>query len=140
VSFPGSKKEEDSKESGAITLQDCLEEFEKAEQLDQDNKWFCSKCKDHVQATKSLQIYHAPLVLVINLKRFKQGKRHSMWGSGGGKLDTHVDFPIEGLDLAPYIKRNIDGEEYIYDLFGVSNHYGGCGGGHYTAYAMNWMD
>ncbi|RVE73387.1 hypothetical protein OJAV_G00049010 [Oryzias javanicus] len=29
---------------------------------------------------------------------------------------------------------------YIYDLIAVSNHYGGMGGGHYTAYAKNKMD
>jgi len=33
----------------------------------------------------------------------------------------------------------------IYDLIGVTNHYGGLGGGHYTAYAKNnlkklWYD
>ena len=33
---------------------DCLEEFERPEQLDEDNKWYCPSCKDHVQATKTL--------------------------------------------------------------------------------------
>lgn len=28
-------------------------------------------------------------------------------------------------------------EEPIYELYAVSNHYGGLGGGHYTAYAKN---
>lgn len=59
--------------------------------------------------------------------------------SGGGKLQTHVDFPIDGLDLAPYVLQK-NGQEYVYDLFGISNHYGGCGGGHYTAYAKNWKE
>jgi ubiquitin carboxyl-terminal hydrolase 4/11/15 len=63
-----------------------------------------------------------------------------MYGGGGGKLQTHVDFPLEGLDLSPYILHKKDGEDYIYDCFGVSNHYGGCGGGHYTAYALNWLE
>lgn len=27
----------------------------------------------------------------------------------------------------------------IYDLYAVSNHYGGTGGGHYTAYGKNWV-
>jgi ubiquitin carboxyl-terminal hydrolase 4/11/15 len=34
-------------------------------------------------------------------------------------------------------------EQPIYDLYAVSNHYGGLGGGHYTAYAKNgdiWLD
>ena len=35
--------------------------------------------------------------------------------------------------------------DYTYDLFGVSNHFGGMGGGHYTAYAYSslkkqWVD
>ena len=45
-------------------------------------------------------------MLVINLKRFKHGKRmatYSYGGGGGGKLQTHIDFPIDGLDLQPFI-------------------------------------
>lgn len=82
--------------------------------------------------------------MVINLKRFKQGKNRygGMYGGGGGgKLDTHVDFPIDGLDMKPYLQhKGLEGEEYIYDLFGISNHYGGLGGGHYTAYGKNWKE
>jgi ubiquitin C-terminal hydrolase len=40
--------QEESKESSSITLADCLEEFEKPELLDEDNKWYCPKCKEHV--------------------------------------------------------------------------------------------
>lgn len=57
-----------------ITMQDCFQEFRKEEILDQDNKWYCNKCKEHVQATKQLEIYKAPPILIINLKRFKQSK------------------------------------------------------------------
>ncbi len=57
-------------------------------------------------------------------------------------MQTPVDFPIGALDLQPYIlhKSSDSGEGYIYDLFGISNHYGGLGGGHYTAFAKNWKD
>ena len=29
------------------------------------------------------------------------------------------------------------GQKAIYDLYAVSNHFGGMGGGHYTAFAKN---
>lgn len=28
----------------------------------------------------------------------------------------------------------------MYDLFAISNHYGNLNGGHYTAYAKNYID
>lgn len=44
--------------------------------------------------------------MIISLKRFKTGKSKyaaygimGMGGGGGGKLTTHVDFPLEGLDM-----------------------------------------
>lgn len=39
---------EEGKQSNDVTLGDCLEEFSKPEQLDEDNKWYCPQCKDHV--------------------------------------------------------------------------------------------
>ena len=117
--------------------------------------WRCPVCKKEVISTKTLKINKAPLVLVINLKRFKHGRKQSSYGSsyssgygygyssGGGveKLSTLVDFPIDGLDFKPFLlDKGEDGETHIYDLFAVSNHYGGLGGGHYTAYAKNWKD
>ena len=64
-----------------------------------------------------------------------------MSSGGGGKLSTLVDFPIQGLDMTPYVlASHTTNETYIYDLFGVSNHYGSLGFGHYTAYALNWKE
>ena len=64
-----------------------------------------------------------PNMLVISLKRFSYNR---YWRD---KLDTHVDFPINGLDMGPYIINKSHGKA-IYDLIAVSNHYGGMGGGH----------
>ncbi|KAF3610754.1 hypothetical protein DY000_02048760 [Brassica cretica] len=50
------------------------------------------------------------------------------------KIDTFVNFPIHDLDLSKYVK-NKEGESYLYELYAISNHEGGMGGGHYTAYA-----
>ena len=127
-----------------MTLQDCFEEFRKPEMLDEDNKWYCNKCKDHVRAKKQMDIFRAPPILIINLKRFKQsGQSSRYWNSysGGGygsKIDSVVSFPLDGFDLNNLILSKIkDSKETIYDLYAVSNHYGNMGFGHYTAFARN---
>ena len=147
------KKDDDDEESkNEITLDDCFNEFRKPELLDEDNKWYCNKCKEHVQATKQLGVYRVPPIIVISLKRFKQSKSNKsylgMFGgsSHGQKLDCQVDFPLEGLDLSKYvIGAQKTSEKLIYDCYAVSNHYGNMGFGHYTAYAKNpitdkWYD
>ncbi|CAG9318242.1 unnamed protein product [Blepharisma stoltei] len=131
------KYEEDSttlqdssvKKVTSISLLDCLEHSCKPEKLDEDNKWYCGTCKTHVQATKSYQLYRAPPILILHLIRFKS---RSYWTD---KLNTFIDFPIEGLDLSSYILGNK--ENSVYDLYAVSNHYGSLGGGHYTAFVKN---
>ena len=53
-----------------------------------------------------------------------------MFTAANKKISTLVQFPIEGLDLKPYVKSGGG----IYDLYAVSNHYGNLKNGHYTAY------
>jgi ubiquitin carboxyl-terminal hydrolase 4/11/15 len=90
-----------------------------------------------------MEIYRCPKILIINLKRFKTSKVSSIgnfhFPSGGHKIGTFVEYPLKDLDLKNYIKNTSDNVNTTYDLFAVSNHYGGMGGGHYTAYAKNWM-
>ncbi len=118
-----------------ISLYDCLECFSNEEQLDSHNMWYCPRCKTNVQAKKKMDIYRLPAILVIHLKRFKH--KSSMLFSHK-KIDDFVNYPISGLDLRRYIKSapEIAGG-CTYDLFAVSNHYGGLGGGHYTATCFN---
>lgn len=117
------------KRNSSVTLYECLEHACKSEKLDEGNKWFCPSCKNHVQATKSYQIYRTPQILILHLLRFKS---RSYWTD---KLSTFVDFPLEGLDLSTYILGSK--ENPVYDLYAVSNHYGSLGGGHYTAFVKN---
>lgn len=52
------------------------------------------------------------------------------------KLDTFVNFPISDLDLSQYVMhKSASMRSHVYELYAVINHYGGLGGGHYTAYA-----
>jgi len=41
---------EDSKGSSEVQLSDCFQEFKQTETLDEDNKWYCNKCAEFVQA------------------------------------------------------------------------------------------
>lgn len=108
-----------------ITLEDCFSIFSQDETLDADNKWHCPKCNKDVCANKKMDLWSAPDSLIINLKRF---------GVMNSKLETFVGYPLE-LDLADFIigPQN-DGEDLIYRLYGVTEHMGGVGFGHYTAH------
>ena len=129
--------------SKEYTLQDCLNLFTRKERLDKDNAWYCSNCKDHKQATKKMEVWKTPDILIIHLKRFKTSRVSSIgsfyYSTGSKKITAQVDFPITGLDMSNYVLSDENGS-CIYDLYGVVNHYGGLGGGHYTAYAKNKFD
>ncbi|KEQ97012.1 hypothetical protein AUEXF2481DRAFT_63817 [Aureobasidium subglaciale EXF-2481] len=122
------------RKKNGITLDDCFTETGKTEVLSEDNAWYCSRCKELRRASKTLELWTVPDILVVHLKRFS-GERFRR-----DKVDVLVDFPIEGLDLTKRIGCKEEGKEYVYDLFAVDNHYGGLGGGHYTAYAKNFYD
>ncbi|KAM9764862.1 ubiquitin carboxyl-terminal hydrolase 8 [Menidia menidia] len=112
------------------SLQDCLRLFSKEEKLTDNNKVFCRHCKAHRDSTKKLEIWKVPPIMLVHLKRF------SYEGRWKQKLQTSVDFPLDSLDLAQYVigpKQSLK----RYNLYGVSNHYGGLDGGHYTAYCKN---
>ncbi|KAI7818214.1 hypothetical protein BC939DRAFT_480534 [Gamsiella multidivaricata] len=114
-----------------VTLEDCLNEYTKEEQLGEEDLWYCPSCKKHQQATKKLDIWKLPDILVVHLKRFSHTRA---WRD---KIDALVDFPIHGLDLSGKVLKVEEDVDNMYDLYGVSNHMGGLGGGHYTAYAKN---
>ena len=135
------EKKATQKNDDVASLYDCLDTFRTPEQLGEDNAWYCRTCKEHVQAKKKLDLFNVPPVLVISLKRFKS----SRGGYFKDKLTDKVDFPVQGLDLTQYVCNNPDNEKVIYDLYGVTNHYGNMGFGHYTAYGFNveqkqWYD
>ena len=56
---------------------------------------------------------------------------------GSRKINDFINFPVNGLDMGPYIKEQQADDNCTYDLYAVSNHFGSLSGGHYTAYAKN---
>lgn len=109
---------------GKCSLEGCFKEFLKDETLDEDNKYKCEKCKNTVRAVKKMELDVLPNFLIIALKRFDKFK----------KLNDFVDIPLKNF--------KIPGKPNEYDLYATVNHYGGRGGGHYTANVLhpngNW--
>ncbi|RZC78498.1 hypothetical protein C5167_002717 [Papaver somniferum] len=122
-----SKRPQDTVES--VSLYSCLEAFLKDEPLGLEDMWYCPGCLKHRQASKKLDLWRLPEILIIHLKRFSYSRFMK------NKLETFVDFPIHDLDLSNYIAWKDGESSYRYVLYAVSNHYGSMGGGHYTAYA-----
>ncbi len=125
-----------------VTLDQCFDAFTTPERLDQSNKWYCSNCKEHVQAMKTMELWRLPNVLIVHLKRFefKNILRRD-------KLDTFVDFPLASFDMSRHCASRTEKDGFthnhvpaIYDLFAVTNHYGRLGAGHYTAFARSWNE
>lgn len=57
-------------------------------------------------------------ILCIHLKRF----RHELMFST--KISTHVSFPLEGLDLQPFLAKDSSAQTSNYDLLSVICHHG----------------
>jgi len=112
-------------------LQSCIEAFTEAETLSESDAWYCSKCQDFKCATKKLDLYNSPDILIIHLKRFSYTQQNR------DRINTLVTFPIENLDIRDYVLDAESKKDAIYDLFAVSDHMGDLGGGHYTACAKN---
>ena len=130
-----------------VTLEDCLSAFFSADELKGDNMYSCQKCKKLRNGIKYSKVLHLPDILCIHLKRF----RHELMYSS--KISSQVTFPLEGLDMAPYVVMPDEMPDPIpvpdsgeketaapittYDLVSVICHHGTPASGHYTAYCLN---
>lgn len=115
-----------------LQLEDCLDSFFAPELLTGAESFYCEKCKKRNESTKTFRIAELPQVLCVQLKRFRYDYYFS------SKISCAVTFPLENLDMRPYC---IDPpSNTTYSLFGIVNHRGSTGGGHYVAYGNNPMD
>ena len=78
-----------------IDLDHCLRAFTSEEKL--ETMYRCSKCDSQEPATKKLQIWRLPPILIIHLKRFDFTK--GKWA----KTHKMVNFPIECLNPTEYL-------------------------------------
>jgi ubiquitin carboxyl-terminal hydrolase 2/21 len=120
------------------TLDDCIREYTKVEQLDVDNMFECKKCCCKCVGTKRLQVSILPNVLVLHLKRFEATQTTNDDGTitfGMKKVQTKVKFPTIDYNASSIAyDSNTLPSQPMYNLFAVCNHVGetmSCG--HYTA-------
>jgi ubiquitin carboxyl-terminal hydrolase 4/11/15 len=87
--------------------------------LGEEDAWYCPSCKKHQQATKKLDLWKLPDILVVHLKRFSHSRYHR------DKIENSVNFPLTGFDLTKRVRGlSSDGKESVYDLYAISNHFG----------------
>lgn len=132
-------------------IRDCLRSYCSEERLSGDEVWRCPRCKKEREATKKITITRAPHYLVIHFKRFSASHTER-----ARKVRTPIEFPLSGLDLAPFmlppptpeeeatlLKQNqlkeIQSDErmtppYNYNAYAVLRHLGATlTSGHYIA-------
>ncbi|KAF1976896.1 cysteine proteinase [Bimuria novae-zelandiae CBS 107.79] len=148
------------RQDAACDIRDCLRSYCAVETLDSADTWKCPRCKKHREATKKITITRAPDTLVVHFKRFATSH-----GQSARKIRTPVHFPLQSLDLAPFMEPPItpEGEAiarkttaqadvqltelktdpamnppYMYNAYAIIFHHGATlGSGHYTAAAKD---
>ena len=119
-------------------LEECLENLTKDEQLDKDNKLTCDICGLKNQSIKKIELWKAPQILVIQLKRFVT----NAFGIPTAKILNPVYYPVQDFDLSYYFHPDSPyKEDAIYDLIGINVHreigFGSLNAGHYISIVKN---
>ena len=117
-----------------LSLYDALVNLNKGQILEEENSWYCKKCKDLKTARRKLEIYRAPLYLILKFKRFKY-KDKVEENILGNKNETFIEYN-ELLNLKDFI-IGPDKEKYEYNLYGVVIHKKQINNGHYISYCKN---
>ncbi|XP_034290556.1 inactive ubiquitin carboxyl-terminal hydrolase 50 [Pantherophis guttatus] len=120
------------------SLEECLDCFFQQDVLTWNNQINCSCCGIKTDAAVKASIAKSPKMVIFHLKRF------DCQGSYKKKLKTDIYYPLNNLDLSPYIYP-LFRKNPKYNLFAVVNHFGDLDGGHYTAFcrhtlSQNWYN
>jgi ubiquitin C-terminal hydrolase len=113
------------------SLEECFDLYTSDEILDGDNMYFDERTNTKIIVKKKILFWSLPKILIIDIKRFS---------SRIMKLQQLLNFPLDNFNLSKYV-IGYNSCEYVYDLFGISNHSGGVSGGHYTSFVKdnnNW--
>lgn len=107
--------------AGIARLSSCLRRFTRRESLGPGERIHCATCGSLQPGSKLMCVDRLPPVLCLHIKRFSHaGSRANGGGGGGGilagglggnrdssKVTTHVAFPLDCLDMAPYTAEGL---------------------------------
>jgi len=124
---------------GDSSLTDALEAFASEEQLTGTDRWDCEVCGKRVDATKRMEIYKLPPVIMLHLKRNSYNKE-----VGLTKINARIELPERTIDkpvnLEMYTVSRQKGHA-MYDIMGIVNHHGAnANSGHYTAHCLHCVE
>eukprot|EP00927_Polykrikos_kofoidii_P006891 TRINITY_DN12806_c0_g1_i1.p1 TRINITY_DN12806_c0_g1~~TRINITY_DN12806_c0_g1_i1.p1 ORF type:complete len:533 (-),score=107.48 TRINITY_DN12806_c0_g1_i1:250-1848(-) len=110
------------------SVSDALETYLEEETLTGSEQWYCERCRQKVDATKKIDLWKLPPVLVLQLKRFE----FDAAAKGFVKTENRLMMKLSLLDLQEYCSST-QRDGAVYDVVCVANHSGQYGNGHYTA-------
>ena len=111
------------------SLKDCFKKYTEKFTLDDDNLWECDQCKEKVHSEKKLMLWRTSDILIILLKRYKNGRKNN----------KYIEYPLT-LSLNKFNMNFGTKKKNTYSLQSFSVHSGGLGGGHYSAVCKNPLD
>ncbi|KAK0630801.1 hypothetical protein B0T17DRAFT_231975 [Bombardia bombarda] len=117
---------------GKMSLEDSLQAYVDGEIMSGDNRYKCSTCDRHVDASKRACLKDIPDNLIFHLKRFDFNLRTVQ----RSKINDYFSFPNK-INMRPYTIEHLSGEDTpddIFELVGVLVHSGTAESGHYYSY------
>ena len=111
------------------SFKDCFKKYTDRFVLDDDNLWECDRCKEKVKSEKKLMLWKTSDILIILLKRYKNGQKNN----------KYIEYPLT-LSLNKFNMNYGTKKKNTYSLQSFAIHDGGFNGGHYYAVCKNPLD
>ncbi|XP_063042679.1 uncharacterized protein LOC134437145 isoform X2 [Engraulis encrasicolus] len=110
----------DARNYSVFNVVDGLKAFFQTTRFDEDERLYCEHCDEKTDTEISLNVQKYPNILILHLKRFHLDSMKMVYQKNSSPLDI------------PFMLTYF--EDCTYDLYGVINHSGEYGAGHYDAY------
>jgi len=114
---------------GLKSINESFDSFMQSENFSGDRQYMAETLGHKIDAKKFTRILKAPMVLVIQLKRFE----YDLTTFERIKINDRFEFPNQ-IDISPYMVEH--GSPMLYKLTGVILHSGNGQGGHYISYVL----